>query len=75
MKLYDVVFPQNYTVNGEEKTRWLKCGVMIEGKKGPRLKLESLPIGVTTEGGGIWFSLFEPEDKPLKVPGFEDEPF
>ena len=76
MKKYDVVFPQNYTVNGEEKTRWLNCGAVIATKNGHRLKLDSIPVGVSSEGGGLWFSLFEPkprDEAPLKIKGFEDD--
>ena len=48
------------TANGDEKSRWMKCGVVIEGDDGRlSLKLEAVPIG---EFSG-WFSLFPPKDR------------
>lgn len=57
---------------GNEKSRWQKCGVVFEGDKGWSLKLEAIPVG---EWNG-WFSLFEPKnDKPRPVQTQnEDEP-
>jgi len=43
---------------GQEKKRWMKCGVVIQGDKGFSLKLEAVPLN--SEG---WFSLFEPKQK------------
>ena len=59
----DVMFPGGkYIKDGEEKTRWLKCGVLLETDNGMRLKIESMPVGVAPGEG--WFSIFEPRDKP-----------
>lgn len=48
--------------NGQEKNRWAKCGVILQGDKGLSLKLETIPVG--SDG---WFSLFEP--KPQQSSG------
>lgn len=47
-----------YESNGETKTRWHKCGVVLESSKGLSLKLESLPI--VFDG---WLNLWEPKAK------------
>lgn len=47
--------------NGEQKTRWHKCGVVLESDKGLSLKLESLPI--VFDG---WLNLWEPQEKDAK---------
>jgi hypothetical protein len=46
------------TQSGEEKQKWIKCGVVIEGKNGLSLKLESLPVNF--DG---WLSFFEPKPR------------
>lgn len=46
------------SAQGEEKTKWHKCGVVIDNGKGLSLKLESLPIGF--DG---WLNLWEPKPK------------
>jgi hypothetical protein len=57
----DIMFPnEKYHKDGEEKTAWLKCGVLLQSDKGFRIKLNALPINMQ-EG---WFSVFEPRDKP-----------
>lgn len=48
--------------NGNEKKRYIKCGVVMEGEKGMSAKIESLPVGFNG-----WLSFFEPkqaEDAP-----------
>lgn len=43
--------------NGQEKRRWLKCGIVMSTKTGGlAMKLEAVPVG--SDG---WFSLFEPK--------------
>lgn len=49
------------TADGQEKQKWIKCGVVIDGKNGLSLKLESLPV--TFDG---WLTFFEP--KPREEP-------
>ena len=50
---------EKYTTStGDEKQKWIKCGVVIEGKNGLSLKLESLPVNF--DG---WLSLFEPKPR------------
>ena len=46
-----------YIKDGEEKTRWATCGVLMQTDKGYRIKLETIPVG--GEGQGLWFSVFE----------------
>lgn len=45
--------------NGEEKKRWVKCGVVMENDRGLSLKMESIPVG--WDG---WAILSEPREKP-----------
>ena len=54
--------------NGTEKTRWLKCGVVLEKKDGSlSLKLEALPVS----GFNGWLNLWEPkaEKTSTRAPG------
>lgn len=44
--------------NGEEKKRWQKLGVVMQGNKGLTLKLETVPVG--WDG---WATLAEPRRK------------
>jgi hypothetical protein len=47
---------------GEEKKRWLKCGVVMETKNGGlAMKLEAIPMG--SDG---WFTLTEPKEYEAK---------
>jgi len=58
----DIMFPTGkyQTREGEEKTRWLKCGVLMQNAEGNyRIKLEAMPLGV--EPDGAWFAVFEKE--------------
>lgn len=41
---------------GNEKKRYVKCGVVMESEKGMSVKIESLPIGFNG-----WLSCFEPK--------------
>lgn len=45
--------------NGEEKKRWIKCGIVMETEKGLSIKMESIPVG--WDG---WAILSEPREKP-----------
>ncbi len=58
-KLYDVISPAgSYTdKNGQEKTRWIKHGVVIDKGAGkpPSLKMDSYAVG-----GDGWYTLAEP---------------
>ena len=47
--------------NGAEKTRYLSIGKVIETKKGPMLKLDSIPV--LDEHWSGWSYLFEPRDQ------------
>lgn len=45
--------------NGQEKKRWVKCGIVMSTKSGGlALKMETMPVG--SDG---WFSLFEPKPR------------
>ena len=48
--LGDVMYPNGkYMKDDEEKTRWLKCGVLLEverdGRTSMRLKMDAMPVG------------------------------
>ena len=73
-KKYDVVYAQRYQSGGEEKTKWINCGAILQTAKGFRMKLDTIPLGC--DG---WFALFEPKDgdakpaaKPRATDDFED---
>ena len=73
--LGDVCVPTGkYEQAGQEKTRWLKCGVLMQNDEGHyRLKLEAIPIGVADFEG--WFSVFEKENRqPAARPQERTEP-
>lgn len=53
--------------NGEEKKRWIKCGIVMETERGLSIKMESVPVG--WDG---WAILSEPREKPQ---GDSDVPF
>ena len=63
-KVYDVVagVGRYQDRNGNEKTRWVRCGAIFRNAESGRLslKLESVPVGNEWEG---WFSLMEPRDE------------
>lgn len=77
------------SVVGENKQTgkpvWRQFGIIVDTQKGPRMKLEAVPIGTSpTDGGGIWFALFEPDtdEKPRQeapppprqsAPDFDDD--
>ena len=59
----DIMAPGGkYVQNGEEKTRWNKCGALLQTDKGFRINLFALPI-VPAEEGGMWLMVFEPREK------------
>lgn len=67
-KVFDVMAAAGrYTDNqGQEKTRWLNCGAVIQNSNGNMsLILEQFPVGLTPneQGHGIWFSLFKPQQQ------------
>jgi hypothetical protein len=56
-----IVFPNGtYRKGDEEKTSWLRCGVLLQTDKGMRIKIDCLPVNMQ-EG---WFQVFEEDDKP-----------
>ena len=63
------------TQDGQEKTRWLKCGIMLQTDNGFRIKMEAMPVGVADFEG--WFSVFEKKNdqaKPQQQEGFRAPP-
>ena len=59
----DIVYPNGQYIDqeGQERTSWLRCGILLETDKGMRIKLESIPVGVGE--GGLWFSVFEKDNQ------------
>jgi hypothetical protein len=69
----DVMFPgPKYIKDGEEKTKWINCGILLQTDNGMRLKLESLPLGI--EPGGAWFSIFEKREEGVAKPAPQAAP-
>lgn len=63
IKVGDLVAPNGtYEKDGETKTRWLKCGVVLDTAKGMRVKLEAIPT-VRSDDGHIWFSVFQGDER------------
>ena len=60
--------------SGEEKTSYQRIGSIIETKKGPMIKIDSIPV---IDGGWSgWAYIFEPrEQQATKNDGFDDAPF
>ena len=50
---------------GQEKTRWVKCGAYFQAGDRTGVKLEFVPVGIDPVRG-LWFSLF-PERKKVAV--------
>jgi hypothetical protein len=64
--------------DGEEKTRWMKVGVIFKSDKGSyTMKLEAIPTR-RNEQGELWLNLFVPqkrEQKPApQQQGFREAP-
>lgn len=72
---YKVMHAEKYTSDGQEKTRWTQCGVVMSNRNGGfALKMEVVPINSTG-----WFNLFVPDDKkkeeaPRSAPATNPEP-
>ncbi len=65
-----------YIKEGEEKTSWSRCGVLMETDRGFRIKMDTVPLG-----GDGWFMVFEEEDqrhgsapKPAPAPSQDVDP-
>lgn len=64
--------------DGQEKTRWLTCGAVLEVNGKYKLKMDSMPIG-----GDGWFELVKPSkysegfkaDKKAEADFDDDLPF
>lgn len=56
---FNVVYGEKYQQNGQEKTRWVTIGKVLEGRNGGyQLKLDMIP----TNWDG-WAALFEPDQQ------------
>ena len=70
-KLFDIMSPMGqYTdpATGQEKTRWLKCGAVIQGQNGKTsIKLDAMPVAPPNNDqsgeGGIWLQCFASDNK------------
>lgn len=66
---YELMVPTGkYQSGGEEKTRWLKVGVVLAGERGPSIKLECIPTSVVDRNGNTvawdgWLRCFEPRQR------------
>jgi hypothetical protein len=60
-----------YTKDGDEKTRWLTIGALLQGDGKMKLKLDTIPI---SEFDG-WVQCFPVEDRPQQAgdQGFNDD--
>ena len=68
----DVVFPAGkYVKDGQEKTRWMKVGILLETDKGMRIKLDAIPV--VTGDSGLWLSVFSKDNKPQSQGGFREK--
>jgi hypothetical protein len=52
---------EKYQTRDGEKTRWIKCGVLLETDKGFRVKLDCVPLG--SDG---WLNCFEDEQETTR---------
>lgn len=79
-KVYDVVKAMSkYTdAQGQEKTRWLNCGVIFKNAESGKmsLKMEAIPYGLPDDQG--WFALMEPQPRQQPASaghvGFREKP-
>lgn len=66
-KILDVIASAGeYTdAEGQQKTRWIKCGMIIKNSDTGKMsmKLDCIPVGKAQQEGdhGIWFALTEPK--------------
>lgn len=75
----NIAYAHKYESNGEEKVKWLQCGVLIEKDDKFYIKLEAIPVGQNPDGG-IFFNVFDRDhnrggDKNRRdVPGEDIDP-
>ena len=64
-KTYNLVQGKKYFLNGEEKTQWIKIGILLTRMDIPSsVKLDALPL--PDEKGEVWLKVF-PEDRKEEV--------
>lgn len=65
-KIGDIMHPNGKYVDseGQEKTRWLRVGSLIEKEGGYRIKLDAVPANMSETDG--WLQVFETDDKPYQ---------
>jgi hypothetical protein len=56
---------------GEERTRWLTIGKVIQTDKGPKLKLDCIPV--LEEHWSGWAEMFDPPVKEGQTPPEKDD--
>ena len=70
-KTHDIMAPigkYNDPQTGVEKTRWLKCGMIVTTQAGKMaIKLDALPVAPMTEEGGLWLQCFVPNQDPQNL--------
>ena len=68
-KIFDVVKAMGtyQDAQGQDKTRWLNCGMIIKNADNGKcsLKLDAIPYGLPDDEG--WFALMEPKPRPQQV--------
>ena len=64
-KTYNLVQGKKYFLNGEEKTQWIKIGILLTRMDIPSsVKLDALPL--PDDKGEVWLKVF-PEDRKEEV--------
>jgi len=70
---YDVVANiGTYTKDGEEKTRYMNCGIVVQNGDNFSMKLNAVPV--TPDWSG-WFSLFKPKAKDAPARTLDEPPY
>lgn len=65
--LGDLMHPSGkYIKDGEEKTRWVRVGVLMRTDNGYRVKMDAFPADCSDSGG--WLSVFEKRDDSFRKP-------
>ena len=65
-KKYDLAVPiDRYQKDGQDKTKWMNVGVILETQNGHLMKLDAMPITVVDQDGNKipfngWINMFAP---------------
>lgn len=68
-KKFDVCYAIPPAKEGD-KPRWIRCGVYLDTKNGPHIKLDCIPVAFNG-----WLALFEPRQKDNQAPKNDDIDF